>query len=72
MGTKLDVRQDEELVLKLKEKQITPVSIADGLRMQEAIGAVKYMECSALTFGGIDAVFDEAVRTALDGMKAEK
>lgn len=72
MGTKLDVRQDEELVLKLKEKLVTPVSIADGLRMQEAIGAVKYMECSARTMSGIDIIFEEAVRIALDSIKTKK
>ena len=72
MGTKLDVRQDEELVLKLKEKLVTPVSIADGLRMQEEIGAVKYMECSARTLCGIDIIFEEAVRIALDSIKSKK
>lgn len=72
VGTKLDVRQDEELVLRLKEKLVTPVSIADGLRMQEEIGAVKYMECSALAQSGLDIIFDEAIRAALDSMKTKK
>ena len=72
MGTKLDVRQDGELMLRLKEKSITPVSVSDGLRLQEEIGAVKYMECSAHTQTGMDIIFEEAIRAALNNTKTRK
>ncbi len=35
--------------------------------MTDEIGAVKYMECSALTQKGLKIVFDEAVRAYLSG-----
>ena len=49
MGTKLDLRDDEKTIEELKEKRLAPITYQQGLQMMEEIGAVKYLECSALT-----------------------
>lgn len=65
VGTKLDLRDDRDTVDKLKEKRQAPVSYAQGSQCAKDIGAVKYLECSALTQKGLKAVFDEAIHVAL-------
>ena len=37
--------------------------------MMKEIDAVKYLECSALTQEGLNAVFDEATRAGLDNCR---
>ena len=65
VGTKLDLREDKETVEKLKEKRLAPITYPQGLAMAKEIGAVKYLECSALTQKGLKTVFDEAIRAVL-------
>lgn len=61
----MDLRDNKETVQKLKEKSLTPITTTDGLKLQKDIGAVKYVECSALTQKGLKTVFDEAIRAVL-------
>ena len=62
MGTKLDLRDDEETTEKLKESHLAPITYTQGLQMQKDISAVKYLECSVLTQNGLETVINEAVR----------
>ncbi|XDV16207.1 hypothetical protein PO909_016023 [Leuciscus waleckii] len=66
VGTKLDLRDDKDTTEELKEKKQTPITYKQGLAMATETGAVKYLECSALTQMGLKTVFDEAVRAVLD------
>jgi Ras family len=47
-------------------RDMAPVTYMQGVGMQKDIGAVRYLECSALTQEGVQNVFDEAIRVLLD------
>lgn len=66
VGTKLDLRDDPTTAEKLKERRMAPVSYAQGNHMARDIGAVRYMECSALSQVGLKGVFDEAIRSVCE------
>ena len=66
VGNKVDLREDTEFIEKLRERHLAPISYAQGSSLAKDIGAVKYLECSALTQKGLKQVFDEAVRAGLN------
>lgn len=69
VGTKLDLREKESAVATLKESGQEPVTPAQGSACAKSIGAVKYLECSALTQEGLSEVFEEAIRICLNASK---
>ena len=68
VGTQLDLRDNAETIEKLKKRRLAPITRKQGEAMQREIAAIAYVECSALTTVGLKDVFDEAVRTARQGM----
>ncbi|KAG6876338.1 Rho GTPase protein rac1 [Termitomyces sp. T32_za158] len=70
VGTKLDLREDPTTIEKLRDRsdalRMAPIQYSQGLAMSKDIGAVKYLECSALTQKGLKTVFDEAIRAVLN------
>jgi len=65
VGTKLDLREDKDTIVKLRMKSQSPITYPEGLQMAKEVGAVRYLECSALTQKGLKNVFDEAIRAVL-------
>ena len=65
VGTQTDLRDDLQVREKLSKQKMQPVRKEDGERMAKDLGAVKYVECSALTQYKLKDVFDE-VEFALD------
>ena len=59
VGTQTDLRDDPSVRDKLAKQRMQPVRKEDGERMAKDLGAVKYVECSALTQYKLKDVFDE-------------
>lgn len=66
IGTKLDLREDEEMLKKLKEKDQSPITTDMGKRLATEIGAVHYGECSARTQKGLKEIFNAAIEAHLN------
>jgi Ras-related C3 botulinum toxin substrate 1 len=72
VGTKSDLRDDPQTKAQLQSKGLAPITLQDARAMASSIGAVKYLECSALTQEGLKTVFDESIRAALNKPKKAK
>jgi cell division control protein 42 len=59
VGTQVDLRDDAAVRDKLAKQKMSPVTRDAGERMARELGAVKYVECSALTQYKLKDVFDE-------------
>lgn len=59
VGTQTDLRDDPSVRDKLAKQRMSPVKKEDGEKMAKELGAVKYVECSALTQYKLKDVFDE-------------
>lgn len=65
IGTKLDLREDKETTVSMIERNENPISFNDGKKLANKIGAISYVECSALSQKGLKEVFDEAINIVL-------
>lgn len=65
VGCKTDLRKDKSLVKKLRKNRLEPVTYHRGQEMARSVGAVAYLECSALLQENVHAVFQEAAEVAL-------
>ncbi|KAM0716728.1 hypothetical protein Q7P37_008173 [Cladosporium fusiforme] len=72
VGTQTDLRDDPQVREKLSKQKMQPVRKEDGERMAKDLGAVKYVECSALTQFKLKDVFDEAIVAALEPPQTKK
>ncbi|KAK6296167.1 rho-related GTP-binding protein RhoG-like [Coregonus clupeaformis] len=66
VGTKKDLRNDPEVLKKLKDQNQTTITQQQGSALARQIQAIKYLECSALNQDGIKEVFAEGVRAFLN------
>lgn len=66
VGTKTDLRKDEQTKRMLGAQGLTPVSWEQGSSVAKEIGA-KYIECSAKTGTGVHDVFNLALKESMKG-----
>ena len=66
VGLQQDLRDDPTMIGKLAKKKQKPVTYDEGVLCADRLGAVKYVECSALTQKGLKDVFDGAILAALE------
>lgn len=57
VGTKVDLREDPNMVARLRDARQSPITTAQGEEMAQKVKAVKYLECSAKTQEGLKEVF---------------
>jgi len=65
VGTKMDLRDNEDVKAKLERQGQMPISIEQGKQLAEQINAAAYMECSAKSQMGVKGVFDTAIKAVL-------
>jgi Ras-related C3 botulinum toxin substrate 1 len=70
-ATKLDLREDEEILKRLKEKDQSPITNEMGKKLQQEVGAVGFGECSALTQKGLKEAFNLAIGAVFEPIKTE-
>ncbi|XP_035217153.1 cell division control protein 42 homolog [Stegodyphus dumicola] len=70
VGTQSDLRTDIGVLLELAHYGEQPVSIQQANTLASQIGAISYVECSAVTKRNLKEVFDTALMSALKTKKA--
>jgi len=65
VALKTDLREDEQVASWLEKKGLRVISSEEGQAMAKEVGAVEYMECSALTREGLVEIFDRCVEIGL-------
>lgn len=56
VGTKLDLRDDQDACKRLAERRQTPISFQEAQGLATDLEAYRYLECSALTQHGLKQV----------------
>ena len=65
VGTKMDLRSNEDTLQKLEEQGLAPVRTEQGNTVAKEIGAIEYLECSAMDQESLKNVFVQAIRSVL-------
>jgi len=72
VGNKVDLRDDHTTIEKLEAKRQRMLQYEDGQNLARELGAIAYVECSALTQQGLKNVFDTAIRAVINPTEDSK
>jgi len=72
VGTKADLRADEQTTTNVDGRQTLMVQSSDGQRVAARIAAVAYHECSALNNDGVGEIFETATKAAVGHMRKRR
>ena len=61
IGTKLDLRQNNEFLAEMSKRGIEPITTQQGDTLAKQIGAAAYIECSAITQVNLHQAFQECL-----------
>ena len=62
VGTKTDLRKDEDTIQRLAAKNEHPVTFKEGMKLAKRAGIQNYVECSAKELCSVKAVFGEVLK----------
>jgi small GTP-binding protein len=69
VGTKIDLREDKNVLQSLEENGETFIDELMGLTLQKEIGAEYFVECSAMTQKNVKECFHFAIESVLEPKK---
>ena len=72
VGNKVDLREDQDTLDELAKRGLRMVTRGEGEALAREIGAVKYVECSALTQESLMEVFNAVILEAIKGKRKTK
>ncbi|KAH6970321.1 P-loop containing nucleoside triphosphate hydrolase protein [Fusarium avenaceum] len=65
VGTRMDTRDGPSVRDKMSEQDLAVIQTEDGEKMAAELGAVEYVECSALTRSKLEDVFNKVIEASL-------
>ena len=65
-GTKVDLREDEQVLARVKEQQLS------GAELAKVLGCYSYRECSAKQLKGLPEIFEDAIRAVMVAVKKQE
>ena len=69
VGLKADLREDKDTLENLQSQGLTPVTVEKARELAQKIGAVDYIECSAIKCQNVKETFDTAIQIAINPPK---
>ncbi|KAG9024282.1 GTP-binding protein Rho1 [Serendipita sp. 407] len=71
VGCRSDLRRDRKVIESFRKAGLEFITSEKADSLAQSIGAVMYLECSAVTGEGVSEVFEQATRAALSSQKSK-